>query len=199
MSIEVQCPCGKSLNAPDDYAGKRVKCPVCGELLAVPSDDRTEAVVEVPAAQAFEKDEAAPSGVHRDSDSVSGRPAVIRFGLLFPSIVGTTRLWLASDRIIEETRGPLSRRHTELRLEHIESVELGTARFPLLFLVGILTLAAQGLGLAVLVLWFLIRVRYLTVRSSGAVVAVRMKGPDDAYSAFKEAVMASANRNRGVD
>src|SRR5712691_9972806 len=36
MTIRITCPCGKQLQARDDYAGKRVKCPTCGKTLAVP-------------------------------------------------------------------------------------------------------------------------------------------------------------------
>jgi len=37
MSISVQCPgCEKKLKAKDELAGKRVKCPGCGQLLVVP-------------------------------------------------------------------------------------------------------------------------------------------------------------------
>lgn len=31
MPVQVSCPCGKQLRVPDDYVGKRVKCPSCGE------------------------------------------------------------------------------------------------------------------------------------------------------------------------
>jgi hypothetical protein len=36
MSIPETCACGKQLQAPDEYAGKRVKCPACGSAFAVP-------------------------------------------------------------------------------------------------------------------------------------------------------------------
>jgi len=36
MSIQVNCKCGKVLRANDDRAGKRVKCPACGETLILP-------------------------------------------------------------------------------------------------------------------------------------------------------------------
>jgi RsiW-degrading membrane proteinase PrsW (M82 family) len=36
MSIEVNCNCGKSLKAPDAAAGKKGRCPGCGEVLAIP-------------------------------------------------------------------------------------------------------------------------------------------------------------------
>lgn len=47
--IRVPCPCGTRLTVAASAAGKRVKCPKCGELLAVP---RTEAPAVPPAAAA---------------------------------------------------------------------------------------------------------------------------------------------------
>lgn len=37
--IEFACECGEPLAAAPEHAGKRVKCPRCGDLLAVPSGD----------------------------------------------------------------------------------------------------------------------------------------------------------------
>lgn len=36
MPIKVSCQCGKRLSVKDEYAGKRVKCPGCGQPLSVP-------------------------------------------------------------------------------------------------------------------------------------------------------------------
>lgn len=36
MPIAVKCSCGKALSAPDHLAGKRVKCPGCGNPLGIP-------------------------------------------------------------------------------------------------------------------------------------------------------------------
>ena len=36
MSLAVDCICGKTFRARDDLAGKRVKCPGCGEIVAIP-------------------------------------------------------------------------------------------------------------------------------------------------------------------
>jgi WD40 repeat protein len=36
MSLVVKCQCGKTLQAKDELAGKRVKCPACGGILVVP-------------------------------------------------------------------------------------------------------------------------------------------------------------------
>lgn len=35
MTIDVTCSCGKSLAASDEWAGRRVKCPRCGAVVAV--------------------------------------------------------------------------------------------------------------------------------------------------------------------
>jgi hypothetical protein len=37
MPVVVACSCGANLRVPDTAAGKRVKCPKCGELLTVPA------------------------------------------------------------------------------------------------------------------------------------------------------------------
>lgn len=36
MPIKVSCQCGKQLSVKDEYAGKRVKCPGCGQPLSIP-------------------------------------------------------------------------------------------------------------------------------------------------------------------
>src|SRR5262249_23409157 len=36
MPINVTCPCGKRNEAKDEWAGKNMICPGCGELLAIP-------------------------------------------------------------------------------------------------------------------------------------------------------------------
>lgn len=36
MPIDVSCPCGKNLRAPDDAGGKRVQCPSCARMLDIP-------------------------------------------------------------------------------------------------------------------------------------------------------------------
>ena len=40
MSIRVECDaCGKVLNAKDDAAGKKAKCPDCGKVLSIPNQE----------------------------------------------------------------------------------------------------------------------------------------------------------------
>lgn len=38
MPQKIQCPCGKSLRAPDELIGKRVRCPNCGAAIRVTED-----------------------------------------------------------------------------------------------------------------------------------------------------------------
>jgi hypothetical protein len=45
MPIELTCPCGKRLQAPDDYSGRQGRCPACGRLLTIPG--RNDAVAGV--------------------------------------------------------------------------------------------------------------------------------------------------------
>lgn len=44
--IEFACECGEPLAAAPEHAGKRVKCPRCGELLAVPSPKKKAVPVD---------------------------------------------------------------------------------------------------------------------------------------------------------
>jgi hypothetical protein len=37
MPIRIACTCGQNLAAPDNLAGKKAKCPKCGQLIAVPA------------------------------------------------------------------------------------------------------------------------------------------------------------------
>jgi len=47
--MKLACPhCRKSLNVPDDYAGKKGKCPACGQTVAVPALPATTPEEETP-------------------------------------------------------------------------------------------------------------------------------------------------------
>jgi len=36
MPIALTCTCGKQFNAKDEFAGKRIRCPACGTIVAIP-------------------------------------------------------------------------------------------------------------------------------------------------------------------
>ena len=42
-AIQFACGCGKKLTVKGEYAGKRVKCPACGQVAQVPADEMTNA------------------------------------------------------------------------------------------------------------------------------------------------------------
>jgi hypothetical protein len=49
MTLSVHCPCGRKLKLKDELAGKRVRCPSCKQILAVPE---LESLEDVPFATA---------------------------------------------------------------------------------------------------------------------------------------------------
>lgn len=52
MAILVQCSCGKRMRVADEHAGRRVKCPACGEMQTVGAGDKGAA--KKPAAASLE-------------------------------------------------------------------------------------------------------------------------------------------------
>lgn len=53
MPIPVTCPgCGTSMNAPDQYAGRRGKCRNCGSAVMIPAATSTDLVIQAPANRA---------------------------------------------------------------------------------------------------------------------------------------------------
>lgn len=46
MPISVTCQCGQSFRAKDDLAGKRVKCPKCGQPLTIPGQNPSQSGVQ---------------------------------------------------------------------------------------------------------------------------------------------------------
>jgi hypothetical protein len=48
MSITISCSCGKPLRAPDQLAGRRVKCPACNRSLSIPGAAAASIGVDAP-------------------------------------------------------------------------------------------------------------------------------------------------------
>jgi hypothetical protein len=48
MPITFSCGCGKTLRVPDEFAGRRAKCPGCGELVNIPGPEPVFEVEEKP-------------------------------------------------------------------------------------------------------------------------------------------------------
>jgi len=45
--IQVQCQCGKHFKAGDEHAGKRAKCPACGQMLLIPKLSLSDVLSEL--------------------------------------------------------------------------------------------------------------------------------------------------------
>ncbi|MBM3979520.1 MAG: hypothetical protein FJ304_04405 [Planctomycetes bacterium] len=48
MPIAFDCSCGKTLRVPDEFAGRRAKCPACAAVLTVPLPEPQFEIVEEP-------------------------------------------------------------------------------------------------------------------------------------------------------
>jgi RsiW-degrading membrane proteinase PrsW (M82 family) len=73
MSIPIACSCGKRLKVRDEFAGKRVKCPGCGQPLAVPAPTSEEDYEVVDS-------EAPPTEPTSDDPPPPSEPAVSGWG-----------------------------------------------------------------------------------------------------------------------
>jgi hypothetical protein len=71
MPISATCACGKTLRAPDEFAGRRVKCPACGTPVAIPG----QAVAITPSAPASSRPASRPTPPPASIPSVN----VVRF------------------------------------------------------------------------------------------------------------------------
>jgi phage FluMu protein Com len=47
MANPFRCPCGKKLLVKDEFAGKRIKCPACGVVLAIPVPGTTGTTIPI--------------------------------------------------------------------------------------------------------------------------------------------------------
>jgi hypothetical protein len=48
MAIPVTCECGREINLPDEYAGKKGKCPECGATIPIPANAKPAPAKEPP-------------------------------------------------------------------------------------------------------------------------------------------------------
>lgn len=62
MSITVSCQCGKRLRVADNYAGRRARCPQCGNVLQIPAAEPSSEETDRQPATEFSPTQAARSG-----------------------------------------------------------------------------------------------------------------------------------------
>lgn len=83
MPIEVSCSCGRTLKVPDQFAGKKGKCPGCGTMLRIPGQKvsaapaKPAAPVAPPPAPAAAGDLLIPDNLELDLEPAATAPAAI--------------------------------------------------------------------------------------------------------------------------
>jgi DNA-directed RNA polymerase subunit RPC12/RpoP len=143
--------------------------------------------------------------------AVAGKPASIWGAMLVPATFGRTTLRLSPRRVTEDTRRPIIRRYCEFSLTEVDSAELNAQGNPIWLALGALAvfmttpiamanrvLGGVMLGLAILfvVLYFIVKHRYLIVRSRSNALAIFLRGDDAPYHAFMQAVLGAAENAR---
>lgn len=73
MSIAVVCQCGKKLQAKEEHAGLKTKCPVCGQPLVIPKPVAKPATAASPATSAAAPQKAVTAPVEASPPSYEGK------------------------------------------------------------------------------------------------------------------------------
>src|SRR5258708_3919566 len=113
--IRLQCECGRRINAPDQYLGKRVKCPKCGKgILVGAKGGRAPASEPTPAGKASPVVEPSPfaeSTPVTDSPSARSMPAAepMHEDVLASKSVASPPDFSASD--LDDAESPASDEH----------------------------------------------------------------------------------------
>jgi len=224
MPANIECPCGHTVQVPDEMVQTRIKCPVCGELLSAdvaqpefePLNDADLSPVEpsqnpagAPVASRSEKRETSrpkpTSSDQTQSTANAGARKVSSFhakgGFLFaglptPSFFVNSSVNLLPERVRIKTAGPFGSRRIDLKLSEVSSAE--TRRCPAWYLLvpGILTMA-QGVGLIFLIAFLFVRHSFLIVKCGTATVTIRFKGDDTDACAIGDAILQAAHVQSG--
>lgn len=224
MPANIECPCGHTVQVPDEMVNTRIKCPVCGELLSAdsarpefePSDDAEPSPVEPSrnpadspvAARSTSRDSSSPKSKSSDQSpsttdaspgnvsSFHAKGGFLFAGLPTPSFFVDSSVTLLPERVRIKTAGPFGSRRLDLRLSEVASAE--TRRCPAWYLLvpGILTMA-QGVGLIFLIAFLFVRHSYLIVKCGTATVAIRFKGDDTDACAIGDAILQAAQAESG--
>lgn len=214
MPISFDCPCGKALRVQDQLAGKKVKCPICGEILDVPTAaaPKDEVVFDEIAPEPRPPKTAAPlppassPSAQMPAQSVTGKAGCVAFGnILVPLLFGSTTLSIQGDRLIGDMKRAASTRHCEILLSRIDSAEIVVARSHLNLLLSLYLLTMSGsyslqplaiVGLLILPFYCFMTRRYLVIRSQSNAAVLVIKGPDNEHRVFLDAVLTAAAQAR---
>jgi hypothetical protein len=129
----------------------------------------------------------------------TGRPANAHYGIISPAIYGKTTLSVTSNTVVERTKRLVATRYCEAPIGKIDSVEIVEDGNPMFLALGVTTLFMMGLGIVFFVLYFVIKYKYLVVRSGNNVqiVMISSMGSSDMEQAkrFSATLMQGILRN----
>jgi hypothetical protein len=220
MPSNIECPCGHTVQVPDEMLKTRIKCPVCGELLAAesarPEVQQSSDAVLLPdePLRGSDSSPAEPRSARRETSGVKAKTSepkrttptaasgkVSSFhakgGFLFaglptPSFFTDSSVNLLPERVRIKAAGLFGSRRVDLRLSEVTSVETRRCLGWYLLPLGVLFLPANGSGLILILLFPFVRHSYLIVKCGTATVAVRFKGDDTDACAIGNAILNAA-------
>jgi len=224
MPANIECPCGHTVQVPDEMLKTRIKCPVCGELLAAESarpevEQSSDAVPSpVEPLRGSDTSPAAPRSARRETSGAKaktseperttptaasgkvstfhGKGGFLFAGLPTPSFFTDSSVNLLPERVRIKTAGPFGSRRIDLRLSEFTSVETRHCPAWYLLVPGLLLLA-QGVGLIFLILFLIVRNSYLILKCGTATIAIRFKGDDTDACAIGDAILQAAETESG--
>ncbi|MFT5324211.1 MAG: hypothetical protein ACI8P0_002072 [Planctomycetaceae bacterium] len=220
MPANIECPCGHIVRVPDEMVNTRIKCPVCGELLAAesarpeveqsndadpepaepsrnpansPATSRsTKREPSEPKTKTSEQTPSTTNAVSRKVSSFHAKGGFLFAGLPIPSFFVDSSVNVLPERVRIKAAGLFGSRRVDLRLSEVTSVETRRCLGWYLLPLGVLFLPANGSGLILILLFPFVRHSYLIVKCGTATVAVRFKGNDSDACAIGDAILQAA-------
>lgn len=77
MPIALSCPCGRALNIKDEFAGRKIRCPDCKSVLAVPAEEKEPEDLALEVLRGDDPDEDGPPRDERRSAIQAEPPEVL--------------------------------------------------------------------------------------------------------------------------
>jgi hypothetical protein len=123
---------------------------------------------------------------------LTGKPGIASYGAVVPGSFGRTTLQLQPTRIVEKTKKLIATRDCTVLLTQIDSVEIVEEGNPLWLVLGLFTIMFL-IGIIFFVLYFILKHKYLLVRSGSNVQLVMLNSQNEANAEeFMQAVLKAA-------
>jgi hypothetical protein len=124
---------------------------------------------------------------------LTGKPGIASYGTVVPGMFGRTTLQIQPTRLVEKTQKLIARRHSTVLLTQVDSVDIVEEGNPLWLILGFSTLMLFFIGIIFFILYFVVKHKYLIVRSGSNVQLVMLNSLNEANAeAFMNAVLKQA-------